>query len=280
MANGIVVGGVPVPMPSHCGANCSYTVAFYGPWLQCNESSSNVTLVQYESLFSNATLISEEILFWSIYNGHWNSPPHAFVPVDQIDDNFMWSTDPVKSTFSTTTLTQLAAEANSLDFLATQNNLTCSPARATYTVHNSYENNVQAMNISVTDIQPLVDLYQTKSGVPGVSVDSVPGVFSSDGTEMGTVEVKWSHNATAWYRDLNLMNLIGVTTDAIVGSYIVDRVAYTKSPITYPIYLSSVGNITYDFGWEDSLATENNGIQVLGLGISNYFLGGLRCTNG
>lgn len=127
--------------PSPCGANCSYSTTFDGPYFICNTSTANST-------FSNRSFFNQ-----------WPSPIYNESSSFSASENFADSSKNLSnSAFLVTNWSPVALNVNgSMNLLlATQHNLTCMPYRAQYALLNRYENFVQNMEITTTSLQHIV----------------------------------------------------------------------------------------------------------------------------
>lgn len=190
-------------MPSPCGANCSYTMEFEGPWMEC----SNSTTVTYW----NDTYVP-----FPIYAGEWLSPLSAQLLHTLYNGTY------TLARFNSSTLTPLAANHEQLmnmqnaSALIRQDNINCSPGRARFQVNNTYVNNVQSRNISVTPIDKLINLalltYQGEV--------IVPGICAKTGYGFGTGPANWTDFSRSYYRDNNIMAIFSAMMSWMSGKFL------------------------------------------------------------
>jgi hypothetical protein len=113
----------------------------------------------------------------------------------------------------------LSSNRDNNTLIVTTENLVCRPFRATYIIDNTYENNVQKLDIATKPEEQLVNVEGLQS-VPGFSISGSGQVnLTVDGPGYGNLPANWSDGALAWYRDLNMMNIIGSTLIPLMGYY-------------------------------------------------------------
>ncbi|KUJ24318.1 uncharacterized protein LY89DRAFT_727350 [Mollisia scopiformis] len=203
LARQILVAGESFSMPSPCGVNCSYTMSFEGPYMNCNSSSD----VLY---YDDATGI------FNIYTGQWFSP----LAVNPNPTRFYNGTY-TQAFFNATTINPIQVNGSLLDgngnssALVQQGSIVCAPGRANFTVTNNYENNVWSRNVSSEPIDTLINL-----AVPTHDhVVIVPGFGAASGTGPGTTPANWSLYALDYYRDTNIMTIHGSLSSWLNGSF-------------------------------------------------------------
>lgn len=198
-------------MQSPCGVNCSYVMEFEGPWLECANSST--------------TFFNESGDF-PIYEGSWNDPRTASVTQSLYNGTFSIAN------FNSSTLTPVAYNNANQSVLIQQTNLSCLPARAKFTVNNTWTNNVQQREVSSETISRLVNLEP-------LSHDSeviVPGFCSTKSYGLGTAPANWSDYALSFYRDINHISIISAMMYYLEGNVIAsdnvvtDPLAVVNSP--------------------------------------------------
>lgn len=184
-------------IPTPCGANCSYTTTFDGPYFLCNTS------------FANTSSINNLV---AIYNGTY---------------------DANTATFYTTSWSPTAMSDESL--IATQQNLTCLSYKARYILDNEYQNSVQSLKVSAVALQPLAsslfELFSRNYGVVQNLTENPSNALDSITT------VNWTTTGLERYRDINLMNIIDVVRKALAGTYnAASAVNMTQIDLTIPGY--------------------------------------------
>ncbi|KAI9788801.1 MAG: hypothetical protein M1816_006582 [Peltula sp. TS41687] len=134
--------GEYVSMPSPCGSNCSYTVQFEGPYLECNISSST-------SIHNLDPYPTDQTQNLEIH--------HKESPV--IYDRTSWQ---VNGLWTLEGLEITAYEEEGLavdrDVNMTFYNMSCIPSRAQYTLNNSYKNNNQRVTYSARPLGKLINV--------------------------------------------------------------------------------------------------------------------------
>ncbi|TVY90270.1 hypothetical protein LAWI1_G004346 [Lachnellula willkommii] len=101
-----------------------------------------------------------------------------------------------------------STNASNISLLIREDQLFCSPARANYTINNTYINNIHTRTISTAPVDRLINLapasHDSEVLVPNF------GTSNSDRTGLiyGTTPANWSAYATAYYRDMNHISLI------------------------------------------------------------------------
>ncbi|KAF4630776.1 hypothetical protein G7Y89_g7361 [Cudoniella acicularis] len=260
VANGVAVGGRLVPLPSPCGNNCSYTINFTGPYLHCRPENYGEVILPYTT--EPQTIYSG---FWTDEFGMSNRTGlYPFLPGNPKSKPPLYSK--LSNTFATRTLSILALNStetgpgSSQIGLVAQRNLSCSMYRADYTVNYTYQNSIQSMTVSIDNntIQPLVKFNQLQNGGPGVPFRGLFRLWDPN-SELNDLHniVKptskpqtWDSNAMAWYRDLQLFNIIGAVTNSIAGGYGVGNWIRIKRPCPPVEYEGILFNISA--AWPDS----------------------------
>lgn len=211
-------------MPSPCGANCTYTVRFVGPYLQCTDHYKNVTrewnatektsstpalsFATYDSLFDlNATA---EMLTSSTFSSITTSRLHISTTMLNgslgvkdvrkfLDDSTPGSNIPgIPFDSEPVSMTVRQYRLNT-----TEHHLECVPSRVEYTVHTSYEKNIRYLSASVdsSTVEPLT---------PALSGLNINGTL----TETTVLDA----STAPFFRDLNIYALIQQVAHAISGS--------------------------------------------------------------
>lgn len=189
-----LTNGQPDVLPSPCGANCTFALAFDVPFLDCNTTTFNTVL-------QDTTAPDVFIATWDNYV--LNVTTFALdLSGASGEDSFSQSTFPARGT---TTV--------------------CTPARAKYTLDIKYENNLQTMNVSIGSSTPLniqsPAPFTTPQGV--LLNDSIifPGFMGfgpdNSGYFYGLEALNWTQPLVSWYRDLQLMALIDEMATSMKG---------------------------------------------------------------
>jgi hypothetical protein len=249
----VMINGRPDLMLSPCGANCSYQIEFEGPYLKCDHDLNENT-----NMYMNNSDIVQ------IYRGQLN------VTMSERDD-------PKFSAFKyNSAVLHTPTRLEGSIITVTTESLLCRPYRALYTVKNRYINNVHEFNISATPISRLVNLIPLDGDqglpyydVPGFSESTDGPVAMMNGTAkgFGNIPASWSQAAKDWYRDVNIINIIGSSLSPIVGGYTARAVSLDKlaelSPNKKPDYMK---NIVY----VDQYAVQAIGLE-LDIQAGTYF---------
>ncbi|TVY14894.1 hypothetical protein LARI1_G006393 [Lachnellula arida] len=194
----VLVKGEAFTFPSPCGINCSYSTQFEGPYLECNTTST--------------TYNQTKNYLHTIYAASY-SDPRSSIETETCHDGFCAPYNGTYSiaAFNFTVLTPLAMDstnASNISLLIREDQLFCSPARANYTINNTYINNIHTRTISTAPVDRLINLapasHDSEVLVPNF------GSSNSDRTGLiyGTTPANWSAYATAYYRDMNHISLI------------------------------------------------------------------------
>ncbi|RDW70353.1 hypothetical protein BP5796_08750 [Coleophoma crateriformis] len=196
LATQIMIAGEQLAMPSLCGANCSYIMEFEGPYLDCTETITNK--------FTTVNMSASDT--FPVYSAN------------------LMTAD--KTNFTATTSFPVAANANIANAMggtlySEEHNLTCSPWRAKYVLNNTYENNIQNMQLSTEKIAPLnltgpYLVAVAESGAAGIPVSNFTAPNSN---AFGTTPANWSVDAVNWYRDYNMYTIIEAMTSPLNGTY-------------------------------------------------------------
>jgi hypothetical protein len=271
LANRIAVSGSAVPIRSPCGANanCSYTAMFDGPYLQCTNSTRNLTVNSSAEAWN-----MDDRDYLNIYTGRWhvrdsriNGPGYSELLT--MPNEWLAQRPP---TFNTTTrfLNAVVSQQQPRDgrIQMTENGFACTPTRASYTFHNSYQNNIQSSTVSAISLAPLFEGEISSSiviprgvnisGLVAYNRSSIPRDIYSDQIVLPT-PANWSSNATEWYRDMNLRTILGVTTNLLAGAYQASEPIASNPNGTIPGY----GNTSWFLNthWKDGLS-DNAGMSL------------------
>ncbi|KAK2770347.1 hypothetical protein FQN53_005571 [Emmonsiellopsis sp. PD_33] len=244
LAVSVMVNGRPNDMVSPCGANCSYTLKFEGPYVKCTSSVRE----NFNYTYGNGVLPR-------IYEGILERPYPKASDVTPKHSEYH---------FNTTTLSNPSAFfPDDFTVAVTSETHICKPLRAMYTMNNTYVNNIRNLHISATPIERLVHLNPDGVSVPGFSTSASGAVEAANGGPgYGDLPCKWSEYALSWYRDLNLMNIIGATFVPLVGGYTASP-HDPKTQLSLSASLSAGPEVLYDLQWAD------NGKNETALGAEN-----------
>lgn len=245
LARQILVAGESFTMPSPCGANCSYTMSFEGPYMKCTTSSS---ILHYD----DATGI------FNAYTGQW------FSPIDAVHDTrHSHNGTYTRSIYNATTLNGIQVNGSLLDgngnssALVQEDSIACTPGRAHFTVAYNYTNNIMSRNVSSQPVDSLINLI-----VPThENIVIVPGFPAPNGTALGTVPANWSSFALNYYRDNNIMAIHGAVSSWLNGSFQTFFADGQNRPVTgestagtpFPSYLPL---------WEEQIKLTSDGQAV------------------
>ena len=264
-------------MPSPCGANCSYSLEFEAPYFQCGISSSPGLLT---TSFAPTKVGGSAVDGIPIYNGLWtrNSPANY-------SSNWFFNT-------STSSLIGFArTAAKTWTTFVTKNNLSCQPFRRKYTLHNTYVNNIQTINVDTrsteTGLFPLV--ASTISELDGQDNQeqylSVPGFFSGQapgwedevyqiGT-LGTARADWSNFALSAVRDLQIMALVYSLVIPLSGSFSAAVDIYSNQTGSAELNGTATEDVFTGVKWSDDLLDDTganeNGTIIINTRFSSTF---------
>lgn len=211
----VLVSGQSFALPTPCGANCSYTMQFEGPYLDCNHTTTNFT-------------IDGPTLEFLIYNGTWLDP-HTASPIQPPYNGTF-----TLSHFTSSVYTPLSANVNAFynspngSVTMQQDRLLCIPGRANFTVTNTYSGNVESRTVITNPIDPLINLAPPTHN----NEISVPGFCLNGTSAYGTEPANWSTYALHYYRDNNIMAIIDSMMLELTGSF--------KAQLDQPSLLPSV----------------------------------------
>jgi hypothetical protein len=223
----VMTDGAPNVLPSPCGVNCSYELAFEGPYVQCTNASSytylNMTDFSFQIYTGTFGALSNTSCYRNVYR----------------KSGIMY--------FNTTTLIPLEFDTYTLSLLVEVNNLSCVPFRANYSITNTYENNIQKTKVTTIPIEPLVNFNQNCT-LQGPETIEVPGFSSGGNGWVGTNPANWSGDALAWYRDLQIMALFDAMAIPLSGNYIAPPAIFD---------FNSTSPIKTNLSWVDMLFIES-----------------------
>jgi hypothetical protein len=181
---------------------------FEGPYIECENTSSVASYDQTTFL---------DLL--PAYSGKWISNPNANLIHSLYNGTY------TLASFNSTTWTPLAANEEFFNGAANgsvvmqQDNVTCSPGRASFKVNYTYTNNIQSRIIAVDPIDKLINLAPlTHDGAI-----KVPGFV--DGSGYGTTPANWSDYALAYYRDNNMMTIFTAMMSWLNGEFLATAVS-------------------------------------------------------
>lgn len=230
-------------MLSPCGANCTYQLEFEGPYLKCERTLNEDLNVE---TYQNSNMVE-------IYSGKLNTT---------LSDG----DDPKFSAFRYSSMvlhTPTRLENDSIT--VTAENLLCRPYRALYTIENRYVNNVHDFNVSATPISRLVNLQPLDDDqaisyyeVPGFSesIDGAVTMVNGTAKGYGNIPANWSPKARDWYRDVNIINIVGLSLVPLLGSYTAmplsqNQLSESSSRKAYTENLFYVDQYPFQSGEED-----------------------------
>ncbi|KAH7391398.1 hypothetical protein BKA64DRAFT_710302 [Cadophora sp. MPI-SDFR-AT-0126] len=243
LAKQVLVSGEAFNMPSPCGVNCSYVIEFEGPYMLCNTTTTSTR-------FDDASQI------FPIYTGRWIQPFGS-----QLNPAARSNSTYTQARFNSTTLFPL--EVNGTEFgsgknssaIMQQNNTICLPARAKYSVNNTYNNNVLRRSFSAEPIDRLTNLViRSKDGTMPVPGFVLP--FSSP-PALGTAPANWSAEALNLYRDNNMITIFSSMMSWLNGTF--EGFLPTGTGVT------TVGPGEYEsflLEWSEQLSTTRSGLTV------------------
>ena len=228
-------------MPSPCGVNCSYVIEFEGPYMICNTTTTSTRFDDAGQVFP-------------VFTGIWTQPfGSPLNPALRSNSTY------TQARFNSTTLFPLEVNVTNSGLNSSvvmqQDNTICLPARAKYTVNNTYHDNVLHRNISSEPIDRLTNLViRSKDGsmrVPGFILPlSVPPA-------LGIAPANWSTEALAFYRDNNMITILASMMSLLNGTfegYLPTGTGLTtQGPGQYESYLLQ---------WNELVATTTSGINA------------------
>lgn len=236
LARQVLVAGEAFPLSSPCGGNCSYSIEFEGPYVECNDSAPT-------------TLIANVTDLYPIFYGSWNSPA--------VGSQFAHSVSNYTTAFfNTSTLTPVAVDNKPVVPVLTvqQNNVSCVPGRAKYTIKNRYDNNVYSRNVTREPIDKLINLA---SSLTHDGIVIVPG-FTQNGTfAYGTEPANWSTHALEYYRDENMMAICDGMMSWLQGYF-----QATVATVDQASLANAQGVLPLLAEWAEQLVTSTTGVTT------------------
>ncbi|TVY80729.1 hypothetical protein LSUE1_G003442 [Lachnellula suecica] len=240
LARQVLIGGNALAFPSPCGANCSYTTGFEGPWIECNNTQ---TTNLYDDASQNFT----------IYSGQWISQAGNI-----ISSHNTYNGTYSNANFNSTTLTPLVANGTDLDgkgntsAIVQLDNTLCLPGRAKYTVNHTYKNNIYNRTVTAEVIDRLINLNQLTHD----SIVPIPGFTDVNG--LGTTPANWSSHALAYYRDNNMMAIFTAMMSWLEGEF----VAYLANGRNLSIVGPGFEEPSYQLAWVEAVNSLSSGSSV------------------
>lgn len=251
----VLVSGQSFALPSPCGANCSYTMQFEGPFLDCNHTTTNFT-------------IDGPTLEFLIYNATWIDP-HTESPVQPPYNGTF-----TLSRFASSVYTPLSGNADAFfdspngSVTIQQGRLLCIPGRANFTVNNTYSDNIEARTITTNPIDPLINLAPPTHD----NEISVPGFCLNGTSAYGIEPANWSMYALSYYRDNNIMSIIDAMLLELTGSF----KAQLHQPSSLPSVTGSINDsLLFDnLVWDPfiGITTNASGNDNAGTWFSSFYL--------
>lgn len=171
--------------------------------MECNSSSTNV-------LYNNIAVNFE------IYSGSWYAPL-----AQSANPALLYNATYTENFFNSTVLNPLTANGTAQDgggntsALMEQVTTLCIPLRANFTVNNTWTNFALSRSVSVVPIDRLLNLLTLNHD----NVVVVPGFASTIGYGLGTAPANWSSYARDYYRDNNMMTIIGSMMSWLQGGF-------------------------------------------------------------
>lgn len=229
-------------MASPCGSNCSYTMTFEGPYMNCNTSSN----VSYHDSATGT---------FNIYTSKWSSPPQQ-----SLNPRLFYNGTYTQARFNASTLLPLQVNGtdqngNSSSALIQQDSISCIPGRANFTVVNTYENNILSREVTSEPIDSLISLVTTNHQ----NLVVVPGFPAVTGTGLGTTPTNWSSYALDYYRDTNMMIIHGAIASWLNGTF---QGFFEYNPKVATIGPSESPQPSYDPLWREQINTNTDGQAV------------------
>ncbi|CAG8953070.1 hypothetical protein HYFRA_00003265 [Hymenoscyphus fraxineus] len=210
LARQVLSSGESLPMASPCGVNCTYHQVFEGPFMECSTTSTNVTwrglaitnddpLLAYSGKWTSGTeIVGGNPLHKKLYNGTYSLATFNSTTHEPISVVAFFETDKYEG-----------------EAVVQQDNTTCTPGRALYTVNNTYENNVLRTTYTTQPLERLVNL-----NIPTHEhVVLVPGINMPLSAYLGIEPANWTSSALAIYRDTNHMAIHGALLSWLNGNY-------------------------------------------------------------
>ncbi|KAI9644828.1 hypothetical protein NHQ30_006855 [Ciborinia camelliae] len=195
----MMTGDQPFWFTPDCIENCSYTIQFPGPWLECNASTEITYLNTYD--FPDG--------MFNMYEGRYNTPFEH--------DEMGASAKGLPFTFDTVTYSPIAANIDETTLYgptnrtghegligAKKNMMSCELWRADYTLAVNYTNGFQVLSSSAQKVDILQpSLWRSVHGI----------------ADENTTHLRWDTNDTEWYRDINLGSIAEAVIKPLRGNY-------------------------------------------------------------
>ncbi|KAG4434704.1 hypothetical protein IFR05_009814 [Cadophora sp. M221] len=274
LSNSVIVSGTANPIPSPCGANCSYTTTFDAPYFQCVTVMSNFT-VDVKKMVGGQP---------QAYTGVFTSDDLKDQRRGKDTNTFINSAPELQAlgrsnaTFVTKLQSPIAMSSDKGMVLMSRQEMTCSAAQVSYTVNHTYKNTVLSTNIITGSVRALNSFYQ----IPVENLygnNTVPGLlllgFYDKSLVLGTGPVNWTNQSLQWYHDLNLINIINTVSASIEGGYkTLSWENRTEPNVTIPGFGDTLWSVDVD--WLDAIVevTSSGGFGN-GLSLTGPFNGTL-----
>jgi len=200
-------------MPSPCGPNCTYDIAFDAPYLQCVTAISNVS--------SNINGSEPNPSETTAYEGVW-TPGGGF---DSGNLNITLASPMASWKFEQRNLSVSEGSSSNVTMIS------CTPSRATYKMKNSYINNLQNAKFSLKSVRSILlnasvypeqeELVTIKSRLMNIPVAYIPGLVNdhNEVKQLGIDFASWNASALSWYSDLQLLALLNAMGQSMNGTY-------------------------------------------------------------
>lgn len=138
---------------SPCSANCSYSLNFTGPYVQCTKTT-NTSTIKPDGRFFSLPVFNLSTEHWSAEYDSLDDPKiqdpqnHSYIEIS--------TSSPQSFRSNGTDVNDSEWQKWELDMI--NHYWTCVPSRADYIVHTTYKNNVRSLevNIDETSIKPLI----------------------------------------------------------------------------------------------------------------------------
>ncbi|CAM1501657.1 Fc.00g036410.m01.CDS01 [Cosmosporella sp. VM-42] len=184
-------GGEVISSPSHCGTNCSYDIAFEGPYFICTETT-DITLQERHFIGTDYYPIYR---YYSARLNDLGLVPHS--GLDYNDDVYF----PSFFINQSAPIGVLSSYENQL--VSKTSRLECQPGLVTYELHLEFVNGVRTLSYSrKDDVQALINLYRIYALPP-----------SRNHSE------KWTKEQLSNLKFTNIYALIDSVAEALTGIY-------------------------------------------------------------
>ncbi|KAH6669412.1 hypothetical protein B0J14DRAFT_598601 [Halenospora varia] len=249
IARQVLISGEDLPSTSPCGTNCSYTMDFEGPYMQCANSSSTFT---FQSTDTSTVLLTN----FTIYEGKWFSPTNA--DSVRIFYNGTYTLANLNASFLTPlsvnyTIPELF-DPYDVTALIRRDNVTCVPGRGVFTVNNVYTDNVLNRTYTVNPISKLINLaLLNKNGVI-----QVPGFTTISGA-IGTQPANWTQKTLDYYRDNNYMAITSSLLSWLDGNF--QAFLPGSQDMQRRGINDTEGPVLNSLAWEDLVTTSATGVS-------------------